>query len=364
MNGQSSDIPPPADTGLASRSGPEGGDAQALQRVGTMVEIPRILRQMNVDPDALLANLGLPSTALSDIDGKLPFSLVSELVLKCVEATGRADFPLVVGASASLDHLGIVGRMLATARDFGSALVEFVANHPRYVRGAAAYLVDWEEDAILVGHRVHHPGLRGSAAFSLGAIAFGRAIFAELCGAEPLRVLLSVPRPKDVSPYRLAFGRAKLVFDAEHFGLVYARSALASLAFAADPARHAESRKFIAERWNSLQPDILDRVMRVLVPSVLAGAPSLPKTADLLIMHPRTLNRALRARGLTFRDAVNEARFEMASQLLRETRVSVGRLAGILGYSEVSAFSRFFTSMSGLSPSDWKQRELAAADAE
>jgi hypothetical protein len=33
--------------------------------------------------------------------------------------------------------------------------------------------------------------------------------------------------------------------------------------------------------------------MRVLVPSVLAGAPSLKATAELLAMHPRTLNRAL-----------------------------------------------------------------------
>jgi AraC-like DNA-binding protein len=98
--------------------------------------------------------------------------------------------------------------------------------------------------------------------------------------------------------------------------------------------------------------------MRVLVPSVLAGTLSLKATADLLVMHPRTLNGALQTRGLSFRDAVNEARFEMACQLLRDTRFGVGSLAQILGYSEVSAFTRFFTSMSGQSPSDWKEREV------
>lgn len=363
MNGQSSDPQPAAGASPARRPGFEAGDRPALQRVGAMVEIPRILRQMNVDPDPLLASLGLASSALSDIEGKLPFPVVSGLVLKCIEATGRADFPLVVGAASRLDHLGIIGSMLSTAPDFGSALAEFVANHPRYVRGATAYLVDRGEDTILLGHRVHHPGLRGSATFSVGAVAFGRAIFVELCGAEPVRVLLSLPEPEDVSPYKRAFGRARLVFEAEHFGLIYARSALARPACGAHAARHAEIRKFIAERWNSLQPDILDRVMRVLVPSVLAGTPSLERTANLLVMHPRTLNRALQARGATFRDAVNEARFEMASQLLRDTRFSIGNLAQMLGYSEVSAFTRFFTSMSGLSPSDWKQRELAEAGA-
>jgi hypothetical protein len=63
--------------------------------------------------------------------------------------------------------------------------------------------------------------------------------------------------------------------------------------------------------------------------------------------------------GLSFREAVNEARFEMANQLLRDTRLSVGSLPQMLGYSEVSAFTRFFASMAGLSPSEWKQQELA-----
>jgi hypothetical protein len=111
-------------------------------------------------------------------------------------------------------------------------------------------------------------------------------------------VLLSLPQPEDPSPYRRAFGRAKLVFEAEHFGLIYTCSALTRPILTADPASHAEIRKFVAERWNFLQPDILDRVMRVLVPSVLGGKPSLKATTELLVMHPRTLNRALQTRGL------------------------------------------------------------------
>jgi AraC-like DNA-binding protein len=334
-------------------------DRLPLQRVGVLVEIPRILEEMNVEPEPLLASLGVHRAALSDMDGWLPFPVISEFILKCIAAAAREDFPLVLGASARIHHWGIMGKLLSAAADLRSALVEFVANHARYARGASAYLVDCGEDGLLIGYRVHYPGLRGSAAFSLGAMAFGRSVLVELCGVEPTRTLLSLPQPKDFSPYKKAFGRAKLVFEAEHFGLVYSRASLAKTIATADPASHAEIRKHVAERWNLLQPDILDRVMRVLVPSVLAGAPSLTATAELLVMHPRSLNRALQTRGLSFRDAVNEARFEMASQLLRDTRVSIGSLAQILGYSEVSAFTRFFTSMAGLSPSEWKQAELA-----
>ncbi len=40
--------------------------------------------------------------------------------------------------------------------------------------------------------------------------------------------------------------------------------------------------------------------------------------------------------------------------------MKVGSLSQILGYSEVSAFTRFFTGMAGQSPSGWKQAELLA----
>jgi Arabinose-binding domain of AraC transcription regulator, N-term len=147
----------------------------ALQRVGVLVEIPSILSEMKVEPEPLLASLGPHRAALSDMDGWLPFPVISDLVLQCIAATGRNDFPLVLGASARIRHWGVMGKLLSAAADLRSALVEFVANHPRYARGAGAYLVDCGEDGLLLGYRIHYPGLRAAAPFSLGAMAFALA---------------------------------------------------------------------------------------------------------------------------------------------------------------------------------------------
>ncbi len=80
-------------------------------------------------------------------------------------------------------------------------------------------------------------------------------------------------------------------------------------------------------------------------------------------MHPRTLNRALQAQNTSFRDALNAARLEIAAQLLRDTRIPIREVAHLLGYSQVSAFTRFFTEEAGLPPSEWRERELAAGPA-
>jgi hypothetical protein len=41
------------------------------------------------------------------------------------------------------------------------------------------------------------------------------------------------------------------------------------------------------------------------------------------------------------------------------SRVRERRATQIIGYSRVNALTRFFTSMAGLSPSEWQSRELA-----
>src|SRR5579871_4924762 len=78
-----------------------------LQRVGVLVEIPRLLREMNVEPEPLLEALRVDRTALADVEGRLPFELATDLMLKCAEATGRSDFSVALGALARLSHLGI-----------------------------------------------------------------------------------------------------------------------------------------------------------------------------------------------------------------------------------------------------------------
>ena len=80
----------------------------------------------------------------------------------------------------------------------------------------------------------------------------------------------------------------------------------------------------------------------------------LESVARRLSMHPRTLNRRLQAEGTTFRRLLNEARFEVARQLLAGTRIAVTEIGAALGYTDTSAFSHAFRRMAGTSPNEWR----------
>ncbi len=333
------------------------------QRVGVLVELPRILADLGVEPGPVLAKAGVRSEWLADVENQLSFSQVTQLVAAGVERTGRQDLPLLIGCAAKPRHLGVVGDLLRAAPDFHSALVDYADSHGRFVRGAGIYLLDWAEHAVLAGYRTHQPGLRGVSQFSIGAVAFGFRIFRELCGVTPSSVLLAIPRPANATPYFRAFAPSEVEFGAEHYGLVYPEAALRTPVPTADAGAHDQLRAAVAEHWGRMLPDIQDQVLRVLVPSVLSGSHSLSSVARRIGMHPRSLNRALHARGTQFRTILKTAQFEMASQLLIDTEFSIRDVANIMGYSEVSAFTRFFVSAAGVPPAEWRSETRADAAA-
>ncbi len=74
-------------------------------------------------------------------------------------------------------------------------------------------------------------------------------------------------------------------------------------------------------------------------------------------MTPWSLQRRLRQEGLSFSAMVDKVRSEMALSYLEQRQLSVTDMALLLGYSEVSAFSRACKRWFGTSPRQWRQAQ-------
>jgi AraC-like DNA-binding protein len=95
-------------------------------------------------------------------------------------------------------------------------------------------------------------------------------------------------------------------------------------------------------------------VARMLRARVIFPDTSLEAVASQLSIQPRTLNRRLQAEGKCFRELINEARFEVARQLLAGTRMDITAIALALGYADPSGFTHAFQRWSGVAPSEWR----------
>ncbi len=104
---------------------------------------------------------------------------------------------------------------------------------------------------------------------------------------------------------------------------------------------------------------MVDGVDQMLHVTLATGLISEDVVARLLAIGPRTLQRALKAEGTTFRQVRLRVLSDRARSLLSETDMPLEEIAKVLGYSDPRAFRRAFKDSTGLSPSAFRHAEQA-----
>jgi AraC-like DNA-binding protein len=103
---------------------------------------------------------------------------------------------------------------------------------------------------------------------------------------------------------------------------------------------------------------LLDRMRTAVRMKLAAGYPSLEEIAESLRAPLGVIHQDLGAAGLTYKDMVEEVRRELALSYVRQRHLPFSEIAMLLGYSELSAFSRAFRRWTGASPRDYRSHML------
>ncbi len=82
----------------------------------------------------------------------------------------------------------------------------------------------------------------------------------------------------------------------------------------------------------------------------------LQKLAHLLHITPRTLNRRFKlATDITPGEYLHQVRLNIARELMRESNLTIGEIARYIGYSNSSAFGKYFKQLTSLPPSQYRK---------
>jgi AraC-like DNA-binding protein len=192
--------------------------------------------------------------------------------------------------------------------------------------------------------------------FCSAAVVVGSTLFHEVSGLYPRRIMVARSYDAQIAKeLQAAFVNTKIEFDSYHYAINYQTARVNALLAGADTAARIQYARRVQAFWSSVDPDLVDRIRQLLISTVTSKRAHMDALSTTLNMHPRTLNRRLHDRGTSLRRLVNETRFEIAGQLLRDTSLPTSDISDALGYSEPSVFTRAFRVWSGMPPSDWRR---------
>jgi AraC-like DNA-binding protein len=309
------------------------------------------LEARGVDVRSVRSRAGLGEVDLDRADQRLPESVPREVWRLAAEATGDEAIAIHVAEArtpAAADVLEYAFRASPTLRE---ALGQ-VVRYGRVMHDRVALRLEPEHDGVRLTGAVPpaHPINRYQAEFFL---ALWLRLARDTCSPDlaPVEARFAHPAPATAGEHRRFFA-CPVLFEQADIGLVVSTADLARPMHGADPALTALLGRQLDKLLESLpaDPSVSRRARLVVKDDLPSGSAAVERVARQLAMSVRTLSRRLDAEGTSFREIVDSVREELAFAHLRNHAVELGEIAFLLGYSESSAFHRWFKRRIGRTP--------------
>ncbi|ACS84196.1 AraC-like transcriptional regulator QhpR [Musicola paradisiaca] len=322
-----------AASGLAGFIGEKGGDAD------------RILGVSGVDPELLAC----PTLSL----GLVNYCRVLE------EAARYSDcdnFGLHYGRQFKPQALGLIGYVGLCSATLEQALHNVVNAFPLHQHDTLIRLVD-KGDCWRFDYQVRHGAIlhcRQDAELTLGMIL---NLIRHAAGKSwaPREVHFEHPRPEQWHEHCKVFD-APVYFDQPFNSLLIPKRDLLRTMPDHDPLLQLLVQDALRQLNGDVhQQSVVDMARARLRQILPQGEPSLDEVAENIGLSSWSLQRRLKEEGINFTQLVEKVRCEMATHYLQQRQLSISEMAFLLGYSEVSAFSRAFRRWFGISPRQWRK---------
>lgn len=344
----SQSLPSPySDSGLF-----EHGVVRAAPLLGTS----ELLRERGLDVAAVLVELGMDVHTFDDPGNRIHYRTGAALVQRCAEMAACPHLGLLLGQQSRLQSLGSLGELMRRSPSLHVALRSLVLHMHLQTRGGIPTL-SIKGARAMFGYAVYLRDLPSpQQAYDL-ALAYEYNILRDLCGPNwsPIEVTFSYARPKNTQPYR-QFYKAPLRFDAKATEIVFRKDWLERALPGHDVNLYRALQRDLAKQLMLAPSDCAEQVRRALRTAVPSGHASEREIAQLLSMAVRTLRRRLAEQGTTFRQLLEDVRYEIARQLLTGSHLSVNEIAEVLDYANTSAFTRSYRRWTGSPPTTWRSQ--------
>lgn len=315
----------------------------SLKRAAVLSHFDEVARQLGLAPQPLLRKVGLTQKMLAVPTNMIPMDSSVALLDLTAQASGCETVGLMMAEARSLADFGPISLLLVQQPSMRGAL-ETISQYRHVLNEALGlYIEDIGKQTIIREEIVtDYPG--NACQSSDMAVGVLMVLFRAILGAQwrPQSAHFTRVAPQDVRIYKRLF-KCPLQFESEFNGLVCWSADLDKPNPQADAAMASYAQSFMDGLPKPGARSIVHDVRRSVYLLLPMGRASLDQVASGFGMNERTLQRQLDKAGVSFSSILNDVRRELAQRYIEHTSYSMGRVAELLGYSNLSSFTRWFT---------------------
>lgn len=332
------------------------GSGQATITAQGLPVLAGQMKKYGVDWRATASAAGVDPEIVVTAEARIPFKSLLEMLESAARQSGNDAFGLEYGDALPVNFAGALDYMVLNAPDLRTALKDIA----RYVGLVVdAYTIGYEEGAIFGFLTIEISDAFGARAqFEDCVLTIITKRIRHIAGKPDFAVHLDFdhPEPERLKMFHNVLGKY-LRFERPETRAGVERVHLSKPLPAADPNLYeiirGMAKQVLSER--SASSDLVFRATELIAHRLKRGDVSLTSIAHDLDLSPRALQRELDHSETNFRDLVEETRKGMAKRFLYETNLPMTEIAFLVGFSELSAFSRAARSWFGDTPRELRK---------
>lgn len=308
-----------------------------------------------------LKHIGISHTRINDPSAWLDSEECTVIIKKAYELSHCSWLGLMFGEHLSIANHGFLGYAAMTSPTLRTAIQTFL----RFLTVRTGLLCGHFYD----NQTPHHDTFVEFSLITCDplierflteiAIMHITRLCAFLTGESTSCVRIDVAYPKPCyQAYYTQLLHTNMMFDAPVTRVWFLTDALnASISFA-DDASYQQANTQLQTLANQLmeQNDLPEKIKKILIKHE-CNKLSMPYVADKLCMTPRTLRRHLQRYQITYQELFDDVRCQKARELLTNNALSITEISFLLGFHDVSSFSKAFKHWTSQTPSEYRCRD-------
>ena len=322
----------------------------------TLGAVWKQLEGYGINPESLFREHGIDPELMYDSGARVSIEQFQKLDVKAAELSGDECYGLKGAEYFRPAHLGALGFAWLASSTLRTAF-ERLSRYARVINEKLTVTLAEDDDRLyritvdaklpLLQQRIREDGQMAAL------IKFCRIIAGK--DFVPSKVQFRHAEPRNSAPYFALF-QCPVEFSADTTSMLMPLD-MVDRRLTGSNDQLAKLNEHIVVKYlaHSEKNDIVNRVKTAIIDGLGSGGVTEASVADNLHMTPRNIHRKLQKENTSFKTLMTEIRRELAQQYIQDRSKTLTEISFLLGFSEVSSFSRAYKGWTGQPPSEARQ---------